>query len=453
MGSLLTPFSMAAVNVAIPSIAASLNADAVLIALLPTAFLLSNVSMMLPAAKLADNLGRKRIYAIGLAVNATGAIGSFLSPSIEWILFFRFIQGAGSAMVMGTSMALITSVYKAGNRGLALGLNTACIYIGLTVAPAIGGYITDNYGWKMVLFIPAPLACFLILALLTCIKTDWKRSTHSPFDWYGAITFALWAFSLVMGISGLPKLGNIVWLLFSFTTLGLFLWHQSRTSEPLIKLKLFKQSRTFSMSLGTAMLMYASNYPIGFLLSLYLQYIKGIEAFQAGQIMLTQALGMALLAPFSGKLSDYIEPRILSTIGCLIVASGFMFLSQMDIDTSTKSISTSLFCIGIGFGLFSSPNTNAILSTVDVNDNGVASATINLARVSGNLVGISLVNLLVQLMIGGQQINTDNYPQLLATLNWALSISCCFVIIASILSASRGRTILSPHPKTSEQTS
>ena len=322
---------------------------------------------------------------------------------------------------------------------MALGLNTACIYIGLTIAPAIGGYITDNFGWKMVLFIPAPLACLLIVTLLTFIKTDWKRSQHSPFDWLGALTFSLWAFLLIIAVRDLPSGESIICLIFSVATLCFFLWQQSRTSEPLIKLKLFQHSKVFSLSLATAVLMYASSYPIGFLLSLYLQYIKGIDAFQTGQIMLTQALGMALLAPFAGKFSDHIEARVLTTIGCLIVASGFAFLSQLNADTSTSTISASLFCIGVGFGLFSTPNTNAVLSTVDNNDIGVASATINLARVIGNLIGISLINLLVHLMIGDQPINPSNFPQLLTTLNWALSISCCFVIIASLLSANRGK--------------
>ncbi len=439
MGSFLSPLSIASVNVAIPSMARALQADAVLISWMPTIFLLSNVALMLPFGKLADNIGRKRIFALGLCINALASLGAFFSPTIEWILFFRFIQGAGSAMSFGTGMAIITSVFPPARRGLPLGLNTAAVYLGLTVAPALGGLVTEAFGWRAVFLMPVPLAALLLIVILGFLTGDWRRDRYSPFDWVGAVIFAGWTLALVVGLTGLPQLPNILTLLFAFVLFGLFIWHQSQHAEPLIRVQMFSENRLFSCSLGSALLMYASTYPLTFLLSLYLQYVRGLSPLDSGQVLLIQALAMALLAPVAGKLSDRIEPRILATAGCISVATGFALLSRLDFNTDPAYISASLFFIGIGFGLFSAPNHNAVMSAVDAREIGVASATINLARVSGNLIGISLMNMLVHLLLGEQRITAEKYAQLLATVNLALTLSLCFVSAATLLSATRGR--------------
>ncbi len=439
LGSALSPLTMAAVSVAIPSLADALQADAVLVSWLPTAFLLSNVALLLPFGKLADNYGRKRIYALGLATNACGSLGAFFSPTIEWILFFRFIQGAGSAMIFGTGMAIITSVFPARERGLPLGLNTASVYIGLTIAPALGGLVTEAFGWRFVFLLPVPFAAGLLTVIYFFLKTDWRKERHSSFDWLGTTIFTAWTLSLVIGLTGLPAWPNVMMLGISVLLLVVFIKHQASSPEPLIRVQLFKESRVFSFSLASASLMYSATYPLSFLLSLYLQYIRGLSPVQSGQLLMLQAFAMAILAPFSGKLSDSVQPRIISTLGCLAVAVGYILLSQLGFDTPIFYISAALCCIGIGFGLFSAPNNNAVMSSIHHDDLGAASATVSLARASGNLIGISLINLLVHLMIGNTQITVEHYPQLLTTIRYALTMSAVFVIMASVLSASRGR--------------
>lgn len=444
LGSCLSPLSMAAVNVAIPSLANALQADAVVVSWLPTAFLLSNVALMLPFGKLADNYGRKRVYALGLATNACGSLGAFFSPSIEWILLFRFVQGAGSAMIFGTSMAIITSVFPARERGLPLGLNTASVYIGLTVAPLLGGLMTETFGWRSVFLLPVPFAAVLVAVIYFFLPTDWRNEQRTSFDWTGAFIFACWTLSLVVGLTGLPDRLNVGLLVLSFLLLAVFIKHQSTSPQPLIRIQLFTESRFFSLSLASASLMYAATYPLNFVLSLYLQYIRGLSPLESGQVIMVQAIAMALLAPFAGKISESVQPRIISTAGCVCVATGFITLSQLGFDTSTAYVSTSLFCIGIGFAMFSAPNNNAVMSSVHRNEVGVAAATLSLARVSGNLIGISLINLLVHLILGDARIVAELYPELLSTLRYALTLASVFVVLATLLSASRGRaTVLS----------
>ena len=440
LGSFLSPLSMAAVSIAIPSMADELRADAILVSWLPTVFLLSNVALMLPFGKLADNYGRKRIYALGLATNALGSLGAFFAPSIEWILFFRFIQGAASAMIFGTALAIITSVFPARARGLPLGLNTASVYIGLTAAPLIGGYATEVFGWRSVFLLPIPFATVLLTLIHFAVHSEWRAQKHSKFDWAGTCIFAAWSGSLVVGLAGLPDWPNIVLLALSFALLLLFVKHQDSTTEPLIRIGLFKESRLFSFSLASASMMYGATFPIIFVLSLYLQYIRGLSPFESGQVIMVQSVAMAILAPLSGKLSDRIQPRFIATLGCISVGAGFAMLTQLDHATTTDYVSASVVLIGIGFGLFSAPNHNAVMSSVPQSEVGVASASISLARVSGNLVGISGVNLLVHILLGDTLITPERYPELLDVVKYSMAIGCACVMGAIILSASRGRT-------------
>ncbi|GAC31991.1 major facilitator transporter [Paraglaciecola polaris LMG 21857] len=430
---------MASVNIAIPDLAAELHANAKMVSWLPTIFLLANVALMLPFGKLADNYGRKRIYSYGLVLNILSSTMCALAFNMEWLLFWRFMQGAAAAMIFGTGVAILTSVTPAEKRGFALGIAAACVYIGLTVAPAVGGWLTELWGWRSVFLFQVPLVIMLLLLIKLRMHGEWKNERKAKFDWRGSGIFIIASTCLVFGLSQLPSIIGIVLLSVALIAMVLFVVHQSKRDQPLIRVQMFKESRVFSMSLVTSLLMYASNYPLTFLLSLYLQYVKGFSPSESGQIILLQALAMAFLAPLSGRLSDKVQPRLLATLGCSIVACGFFILSRMDIDTQAWYIGSSLLLIGIGFGLFSTPNNNAIMGAVHSSELGVASASLNLARTIGNLVGMSLVNLLVHHYIGDAQILPEQYPALLQTVLVALNISFAFVLIACVISGFRGR--------------
>ena len=439
LGSFIGPLGMASVNVAIPNLAADLHANAKMVSWLPTLFLLSSVVFMLPFGKLADNYGRKRIYTIGLALNAFTSLMCALGQQIEWVLFWRFAQGAASAMIFGTGVAILTSVTPSHKRGAALGLAAACVYIGLTLAPAIGGLLTEIWSWRAVFLFQVPLILFLLLLIKWGLKGEWKNDEVASFDWRGSFIFAVSSASLVFGFSSVPKLYGFLLLILSVITMIFFVYHQSRHHTPLIRVQMFRESRVFSMSLTTSLLMYGSNFPLAFLLSLYLQVVQGYGPAEAGQILLLQAFAMAILAPMSGRLSDKIQPRFLATIGCAIVACGFLVLSQMTTATGTTYIGGSLLLIGIGFGLFSSPNNNAIMGAVQDRELGVASASLNLARTIGNLLGMSSVNLLVHYYLGDNKIVAEQTPALMNTLSTAFYISLVSVIIATFLSGFRGK--------------
>jgi EmrB/QacA subfamily drug resistance transporter len=439
MGSIIGPLGMASVNIAIPDLAADLQANAKMVSWLPTLFILSSVIFMLPAGKLADNYGRKRIYAYGLALNAFSSLMCGLGTSIEWVLFWRFVQGGASAMIFGTGVAIITSVTPSHKRGAALGIAAACIYVGLTVAPAVGGWLTELWGWRSVFLFRVPIVIALLLLIKMRLSGEWKSQDKSRYDWWGTVIFAVFSSALVFGLSALP--GIVGWLMLglSAASLALFVVHQSRSSRPLIRVQMFRESRVFSMSLTTSLLMYASNFPLMFLMSLYLQYVKDFSPSHAGQIILVQAFSMAIMAPLSGKLADRFQPRLIATLGCAIVACGLFVLSHMDMQTSATYISSCLLLVGIGFGLFSTPNNNAIMGATQDHEVGVASASMNLARTIGNLLGMSLVNLMVHYYLGDAQLTAEQNPALIKTIELALNMSLAFVVIACAISWLRGR--------------
>ena len=438
-GSMMSPLTMSSVNIAMPIMAAELRADASLISWLPTIFLVSNVALMLPFGKLADNIGRKRVYMSGLIVTAIASCGAAMATSIEGILFFRFVQGGASAMTLGTGVAMITSVYPANKRGMAIGINSACIYIGLTIAPVLGGIVTELFGWRWVFAMPAPIALILVTLIAIFVKGDWRKEQQLPFDWQGAVIFGAGTTLFVIALTELPQWNYVLMLLAALMLIGLFVWHQSAIAQPLIRWQMFTQSRQYSCSLAAAFFMYASLYPLVFLLSLYLQYIHQLSPSDTGKIILMQGLAMAILAPLSGRLSDSIQPRKIATVGCIVVASGFLMLAQLDMKTTPFYIGSSLFLIGIGMGLFTSPNNNAVLSAVHSKDLGVAAATMNLARVMGNVIGMSVVNLLINTHLGDKQIIPQHYGALETTISAAIMMSLLYVLVGTIMSALRGK--------------
>ena len=430
--------SHSAANVATPVIASELNAEAILISWIPTAFLLSNVIMLLPSGRLADIYGRKKIFIIGLSIFIVTSFLAYLAANIEVLIFTRFLQGIGAAMMFATGMAIVISLFNEKNRGMALGFASGSLYVGMTCGPLIGGWLTESYGWRSVFLFPVIVSFISLILLLMKLKGEWKTDDATPLDWTGSLIFALWSSSLFVAVSLFPKSGSYVLILFSVFFLYLFFWQQSRSKHPLLRFRAIMDNHIFSRSLIASLCVYASSFPMIFLFSLYLQFIKGLSPTEAGQIIILQAMMMAVLAPISGRLSDLIEPRIITTTGCLIMAMAFALLQQIDSGTSLFIFSACLITLGTGLGLFSTPNNNAALSSVGKDRLSIASALLNLSRSLGNMFGSALMLLFVALIIGDAQIEPEQYPALLTVIHWSLGLSCLYSLFGAYFSYTRG---------------
>lgn len=425
--------------VAIPAMADDLQADAVLVSWIPTSFLLTTVVLMLPFGKLSDMYGRKRIYITGVITLSIASLLAAMSPNIYWLIACRVLQGVGAAQTMGTGMAIITGVFPKETRGAALGYAATTLYIGLTTGPLLGGFFTDNFGWRSVFLFHLPFAITVAVLTLWKLKGDWKSEVKPIFDWVGALTFAGWAITVLLGLSAMPSWNGVALLLVSLCLGIIFFYHQSRVESPLVRVTAVRANRVFSYSLISAFLLYSATFPITFLLSLYLQYIKGVSPTIAGQMLIVQAVMMACLSPITGKLSDRYEPRLLTTFGCFCVAVGFALLLRIGFDTPNYYVVVSQICFGLGFGFFTTPNNNAALGSLTKAGLGIASAILNLSRTLGNMIGMGVVMMIIAIVLGDALIEPSNYDQLLVAIRIAIALSFCYSLIAAYYAYSRGK--------------
>ena len=428
IGSFLTPLSLSAILVAIPAIARDLHADAVYVGWIPATFLLSNLVTLLPAGRLADIYGRKRIYLLGTIVFLIGSVLAALSPNIQTLLVFRAVQGIGTALFFSTGMAIITSVFHNEGRGAALGWVVAAVYTGLTCGPFLGGWLTDVFGWRSVFLFQAPLALIGILLLLTKMKGEWRSNDAQKLDVVGAVLLAIWLIALFIGVSTLPDWKAFVALFITAAFLYLFLRHTRRSPNPIIKLKVMWENRIFSHAMLASLSMYGGQYGLIFIIGLYLQYNKGLSPTEAGKMIMLQAVIMAILAPMSGRLSDNYKPWLLAAAGCCSASIGIALLLFVKVNDSLWLMGAALLFLGVGFGLFSTPNYSAALGAVSKERLGMASALLTMARLMGQMLGTAIVTLLMSLFIGASKITPDQYDSLLVVFLSTTLVSLLFSV-------------------------
>lgn len=431
IGSFLTPLSLSATLVAIPAIAHDLQADARLVSWIPAAFLLSNLITLLPAGRMADTHGRKRIFLIGSVIFVLGTLLAGLVTSIEALLVFRVVQGVGAAMFFSTGMAIISSVFQDRGRGAALGWVVASVYTGLTCGPLIGGWLTDQFGWHAVFFFQIPFALLGILLTLLKMKGEWRSENPEPIDWLGAILLALCVLSFFSGVTLLPGWTAAGLLGGSVLLLILLVRHMDRVPAPLVRLKVVWNNRLFSHNLLASVLMYSGNYGLIFLLGLYLQYNHGMTPTEAGQMLMLQAVVMAVLAPMAGRLSDHFQARYLATAGCLSAAIAFALFIYVDVTTPVYWIGMALMFLGAGFGLFSTPNNSAALGSIPHGRLGIGSALLNMSRLTGQMLGTAVVAGLMSVYIGSNTITPDRYSALSQVFDVAVVLSLGFALAAA----------------------
>lgn len=437
ISSFLTPVSLSGSFVAVPAISEDLHVSAVYASWIPAAFLLSNLLMMLPSGRLADQYGRKRIFLLGGMIFSIGSLIAGLAQNIEVLLFSRVIQGISSAMFFTTGMAIITSVFQQG-RGAALGWLVSSIYLGLTCGPLLGGWVTEHFGWQSVFWFPLPLVLLVLVLSAFTMKGEWRSAQADRLDLVGTLYMAIGMISSFVGLSVLPDWKGGLWLALGVAFIVIFIRHCYTAPSPLVRLNLVLGNKPFSRALAASIMVYASNYGLIFLLSLYLQYNRGMTPTKAGQVLMVQAIVMTVLAPLAGRLSDRYRPRLLATLGCLSMVAGLVLLVvTVGPQTPLWIILICLMAFGIGFGLFSTPNTNSVLGSVPPERLGMSSALLNLSRLLGQMFGTAVITLLMSLMIGQAKITPEHYADLMEVVRWAVGLSLIFALAAAYFSKER----------------
>ena len=440
MASFLTPFVGSSVSIALPSIAGEFNLDAIALGWVVTAYLLAAAIFLVPLGKLADIKGRKKIFTYGIIIDAVSSIGAALSPSGELLIAFRLLQGVGGAMIFGTGVAIVTSIFPLEERGKALGINAAAVYIGLSVGPPASGLLTQYLGWRSIFALDALIGLIIIIAVFWRLKGEWTGAEGEKFDAAGSVIYGLALLSIMYGFTLLPDISGFVLVGIGLGGLALFIYWENRVKNPVLSMELFKKSMVFSMSNLAALINYSATFAISFLLSLYLQYIKGYSPETSGLILVLQPVMMAVLSPIAGRLSDRIQPQWIATAGMALTTFGLGMMIFLDQNSQLDFVMISLVIVGLGFGLFSSPNTNAVMSSVDKNYYGVASGTLATMRLVGQMLSVGIVMLMFALFIGQVEITPANYPLFLVSSKMAFIVFTVLCFAGIFASLARGKS-------------
>jgi EmrB/QacA subfamily drug resistance transporter len=437
----LTPFMGSAINLALPSIGKEFHVTAINLNWIVSSFLLAAAMFLLPFGRLADIAGRKKIFSLGILCFTISTLLIAFSGSFAMLIILRTAQGISSAMIFGTSLAIITSVFPPGERGRAMGINITAVYMGLAGGPFLGGILTRFFGWRSIFLFLVPFGIASLVLISRRMKGEWAEARHEKFDLRGSVIYGLSLLLLMYGFSQLPDNAGIVLIASGIFVFVLFLFVEKRIANPVLNISVFTGNRVFTLSGLAALIHYSSTSAIGFFVSLYLQYVRGLDPGSAGLVLIAMPITMALFSPLAGRLSDKYHPGKIASSGMAVTAIGIILMCFITSETSVPKIVTLLILMGVGFAFFSSPNTNAIMSSVERKNLGLASGIVGTMRMTGQMMSMGISMLLFALFLGQEVINTANYPAFLKAMKTSLVISAFLCILGVFASLARNAAV------------
>jgi len=432
-------FAGSSVNVALPVIGAEFHLGGIALNWVVTSFLLASTILVMPMGRLGDLFGRQRVFLIGMVLYAAGSLASALAPDAAWLLAARGLGGLGGSMVVGTLTAILVTAYPPQQRGRVLGINVAMVYFGLSAGPSLGGLITQALGWRSLFWVHLVLA--LVVVVLTALRLpgNHKQEAAGRFDLVGSLLFASGLCLLLIGLSDLPGPVGIALAVTGTAVLALFWWVETRVASPILPVTLLTKNRVFAFSNLAALLSYSATFAVAFFLSLYLEVVRALSPAEAGVLLIVQPLIQASFSPLTGRLSDRVSPGLLASTGMALTAAGLAGLAFLDAATPLGWVIAALVLLGLGFALFSSPNTNAIMGSVDRSMLGVASATVSTMRGTGMMLSMGLALVLLSLAMGTAGVSPATSGPFLVALRWAFGVSAVLCTLGIAASLARGK--------------
>ncbi len=439
LSSFSGPLMMSATNVALPTIGTDLNMNALQLSWVNQAFTLALIVCTLPLGRLGDILGRKRLFTFGSIVFALAAIGSGLSVSALMLISLRVVKGIALATVWGTATALLSNVYPHNERGRVLGLNVAMVFLAISLGPTIGGILTQYLGWRSVFYITIILQIPVIVLLLTKVKIEFAEARGERYDIVGSLLFAGTLFLIMYGFSSITTTHGVLLIVCGFMGLAAFIIWENRAEAPMFNIRLLTQNKMFAYSNLAQLLFHGSSFPVTFVVSLYIQYIRGLSPQDAGFVLLAQPVVQAVFSPIAGRISDRIQPRLIGSLGFGFMLIGLLLLLYSINDKPLLLIIVSLLLLGFGNALFASPNTNAIMGSVEQKYYGVASASQATFRDIGITSGMGILMLFLSINMGTAQITPEYYDAFVESIRMATIIFAAMCIAGISISATRGK--------------
>ena len=449
IGALMMPLMSTMMNLALVDIGNWFNVGSKDLAMVNTVFLLGSVVAMVPLARLSDIVGRKKIFVSGLVITIVGAMVAAVSPHFYILLVMRFIMGAGAAAVSVTSVAMLTEVFPFERRGWAIGIQTACIYVGSAIGPAFGGFICDFLGWRDIFFMTIPFAAVSLMFILR-FKKDLIACEGACMDYRGAVLFSSTVMITMCGMMGLPDIwrGGMevqnLWapamIVVGMIMLFYFLRTMKGAKSPVLDISVFKY-KVFSRSCLAAYLNYASSFSVSFFMALYLQSIGALSPMQAGLVIMIQpAIQVVLTAKFGSQSDKMKDKRILPTLGMAITGAGVVMIMFLGTDLSLWYVCLLLATLGVGYGVFAAPNTNAVMSSVPPKNRGAASGMIALGRQLGMMTSMTIAMCSISIIMGtADHLDPSSAESFITVLRVAFGICLAMCAVGTTISWYRGK--------------
>ena len=440
LSSFLVSYMVSSINIALPLIGQEFTLAPSVLGWIAMTYLLSTAVFLLPSGMYSDIRGRKKVFIAGCAIIMLSSVGCVFSPSGLILILFRIIQGTGTAMLFASSTPIITTAFPPEKRGRVLGITIATIYMGLSMGPFLGGILAHWYGWRSLFYFNIIGMSVALVGGYKLIVADKVDKTHykKRIDLTGSALSAAAILCGMIGLTHVTSLYGAPLMIGGAVILVIFFFHELRTLEPLLPVRVFRHNRVFIFSNIAAMINYSSTFAITFFLSLYLQYIKGYTPDRAGLILIAQPVMQAVLSPVAGRLSDSRDPRILSSAGMGIIACGLLVFAIYPGVIPVWLIVALLSLLGVGFALFSSPNTNAVFGSVEHRYLGTASSVISMMRVLGQVMSMAIAILLMAHFTGSHTVDSSNADAFLSALRAGFIIFSILCIAGIPTSWARG---------------
>jgi EmrB/QacA subfamily drug resistance transporter len=405
-GNFLSALGGHIITPVLPVVASDLQTDVAAIEWVLTVYLLTLCGLLLTVGRLGDLHGHRRLYLGGLAIFTLGALLCGLAPDAWALVAFRAVQAIGAAMVNATMLAILTRAFPAAKRGQAIGYSVMLVYLGLMLGPSLGGWLTTEWGWRTTFLVNVPVGALTLLLSLRFIPADTPGRQAGRFDVAGAATFTLGLVLVLLALNqgqtwGWVSPATLAVLAAGLGLLGLFVVVETRVPSPMLDLGLFR-NRTFSAAAASAVLNYVAVFGATFVLPFYLIHARSMSPTQAGLLLTTQPLLMAIVAPIAGTLSDRIGSRPLAVLGMAVQAVGLLLLSRLGPDSLLVEAGVGLALVGVGIGLFTSPNNSAVMGAAPAQRQGIASGVVATARFFGMALGVGLAGAIYLTALGSQ---------------------------------------------------